>query len=115
MLAAALIGLAAASALAASAPLHDATPAGKKSAHRGLRLIHPKLKRERHVNVALVRRLRSNTWRWQSMIGVRHAASAAPLHSRRALGYWRRQLRHVSRLAARPPHKSGWLCIHRFE
>jgi len=115
MLAAALIGLAAASALAASAPLHDPAPAGKKSAHRGLRLIHPKLERQRHVNVALVRRLRSTTWRWQSVMGLRRASSAVPLRSPRALHYWRRQVRHVSWVAAHPPHKRGWLCIHHFE
>jgi hypothetical protein len=115
VLAALLIGVAAASALAASGPLHATEPAGRKSAHRGLLLTKLKAKRERHVNVALVRRLRSTTWRWQSVIGVRHTASAAPLHSPRALRYWRRQERHVSWLAAHPPHKSGWLCIHHFE
>ena len=117
MLAAVLIGLAAASALAASAPLHGAQPAGKKSAHRGL--LQLQLQRTtrpgRHVNAALVRRLRSTTWRWQSVIGLRHAHSAAPLRSPRALRYWRRQVRQVSSLAAHPPHKSGWLCIHHFE
>jgi hypothetical protein len=115
MLAAVLIGLAAASALAASGPLHSAQPAGKKSAHRGLLRLHAKAKQQRHVNVALVRRLRRTAWRWQSVIGLRHAYSAAPLHSARALRYWRRQVRHVSWVAAHPPHKSGWLCIHRFE
>jgi hypothetical protein len=114
MLAAVLIGLAAASALAASGPLNGARPAGKKGEHRGLLRIH-RLRPQRHVDVALVRRLRRTTWRWQSVIGVRHASSAVPLHTPRALGYWRRQLRHVSWLASHPPHKSGWLCIHRFE
>jgi hypothetical protein len=40
---------------------------------------------------------------------------AAPLDSRRALRYWRRQARSIRRLAARPPHRRGWLCIHRYE
>ena len=62
-----------------------------------------------------MRRLRGTVWRWQAVIGVRRAHSAAPLHSRRALHYWRHQAHRISRLAARPPHKSGWLCIHRFE
>ena len=115
MLGAVLIGLAAASALAASGPLHSAHPAGKKSAHRGLLRLQLKTERQRHVNAALVRRLRNTTWRWQSVMGLRRAQSAAPLHSPRALRYWRRQIRHVSWVAAHPPHKSGWLCIHRFE
>jgi hypothetical protein len=113
MLAAVLIGLAAASALAASAPLHGGKPAGKKTAHRGL--LQRKTRPRRHVDVALVRRLRSTTWRWQSVMGLRRAQSAVPLDSPRALRYWRRQIRHVSWVAAHPPHRSGWLCIHRFE
>jgi hypothetical protein len=113
MLAAVLIGAAAASTLAAaSGPL---VPAGKKSAHRGLLRLHRAKAARLQVDAALVRRLRRTTWRWQSVIGVRHAQLAAPLHSPRALSYWRRQVRHVSWLAAHPPHKRGWLCIHRFE
>jgi hypothetical protein len=113
MLAAVLIGAAAASTLAAaSGPL---VPAGKKSSHRALLRLHRGSKLRRHVNAALVRRLRDTTWRWQSVIGVRHAHSVASLRSSRALNYWRRQVRHVSWLAAHPPHKRGWLCIHHFE
>jgi hypothetical protein len=118
MLVAALIAAAAvASTLAAaSGPLRGTNHAGKKSAHRGLlRIHHGSKSMQRHVNVALVRRLRSTTWRWQSVIGVRHTSSAAPLQSPGALRYWRGQVRHVSWLAAHPPHKSGWLCIHHFE
>jgi hypothetical protein len=76
----------------------------------------PARKTARHVNPLLVRRLRRTVWHWQSVMGVRRRAYAkAPLHTRQALQYWRRQARYVSRLAARPPHKSGWLCIHRYE
>jgi hypothetical protein len=105
-----LIGAAMASTFAsASGP---PAPAGKKSAHRALLRLQrarAQAQRRRHVNVALVRRLQRTAWRWESVIGVRHA------HSPRALNYWRRQVRRVSRLAAHPPHKSGWLCIHHFE
>ena len=114
MLAAVLIGAAAATALAAASG--TLVPAGKKSSHRALRKLNRDAgKPPRHVNPALVRRLQHTAWRWQSVIGVRHAQSAAPLHSPRALNYWRRQVRHVSWLAAHPPHKRGWLCIHQFE
>ena len=114
LLAAVLVGAAAASTLAAASALPS------RSAQPGTK-ISRKLKSQasarpkRHVNPALVRRLRSTAWRWQTMIGVRHAHSVAPLRSPRALSYWRRQVRHVSWLAAHPPHKRGWLCIHRFE
>jgi len=113
MLAAVLIGAAAAATLAAASevPGKAAHPARSITRHPHLR---PRAKR-RQVNPALVRRLRQTAWRWQSVIGVRHAHSVAPLRSPRALRYWRRQVHYVSWLAAHPPHKSGWLCIHRFE
>ena len=114
MLAALLICAAAAATLAAASglPLKRAHPAAPKTVR------HPQSHRSkprRHVNPALVRRLRSTAWRWQTVIGARHAQLAAPLHSPRALRYWRTQVRRVSWLAAHPPHKRGWLCIHRYE
>jgi hypothetical protein len=70
---------------------------------------------KRHVNPKVTRRLRAATLRWQAVIGLRRTHSAAPLDSRRALIYWRRHALYVRRLAARPPHKRAWLCIHHFE
>jgi hypothetical protein len=112
MLAALAICAAAASTLAAASGV-PLTPAPELTRHPVSG--QPSAKPRRHVNPALVRRLRSTAWRWQTVIGVRHAHSAAPLHTARALHYWRRQVRRVSRLAANPPHKRGWLCIHHFE
>lgn len=114
MLAAVLIGAAVAATLAAASevPGKTAHPARSITRHP---LIRPRVKHSRHINPALVRRLRQTAWRWQTVIGVRHAQSVVPLRSPRALRYWRRQVRYVSRLAAHPPHKSGWLCIHHFE
>jgi hypothetical protein len=110
MLAALLICAAAAATLAAASGV-PLKPGSKLSRHPKSQSAKPR----RHVNPALVRRLRKTAWRWQTVIGVRHAHSMAPLHSPRALQYWRRQVRHVSWLAAHPPHKRGWLCIHHFE
>lgn len=81
---------------------------------------HPKVPvriepKKRHVNPLRVKRLRRTALRWQSVMGVRRSFLAAPLHTPRALRYWRRQVRIVSRQAANPPHKRGWQCIHRFE
>jgi hypothetical protein len=70
---------------------------------------------KRHVNPAVTRRLRDATWRWQAVIGLHRTRSATPLDTRRALLYWRRHARYVRKVAARPPHKPAWLCIHRFE
>jgi hypothetical protein len=67
------------------------------------------------VHPALIRRLRRSTWRWEAVIGLRRSRLAAPPNTRRALLFWRRHARRVRALALHPPHKSGWLCIHRFE
>jgi hypothetical protein len=73
-------------------------------------------KPKRRVDAALVRRLRGTVWRWQAVMGAtRRSYSAAPLHSPRALRYWRLRARAISRRAAHPPHRRGWLCVHRFE
>ena len=111
LFAALLIGAAAASTLAAASGL----PLKPGAKHSRRAQSHTSATPRRHVNPALVRRLRSTAWRWQAVIGLRHGHSAAPLHSARALRYWRQQVRHIRWLAAHPPHKRGWLCIHRFE
>jgi hypothetical protein len=96
----------------AASTLASGSPAPKRRAHSATSSPKPL----RHVNPVRVRRLQRTVWFWQSVMGMpRRASVRAPLHTVRALRYWRRQVRHVTRLAARPPHKRGWLCIHRFE
>jgi hypothetical protein len=115
VLAAALIVATAATALAAASarPGRHARRAAATSTRP--HLVVPHRLHRRRVSAVLVRRLRGTVWRWQSVIGVRRAQSAAPLHSTRALRYWRLQERRVVRLAAHPPHRGAWQCIHRFE
>ena len=112
-----MLVIAVAVAIAASALAAAATIPEKRAFPRPNTVLLPaaKAKPRRHVNAALVRGLRRTVWHWQAVIGVRLAYSTAPLHSPRALRYWRRQARAITRLAAHPPHKGGWLCIHRFE
>jgi hypothetical protein len=69
----------------------------------------------RRVNPRVTRRLRATTWRWQRVVGRRRSHSAAPLSTLRALRFWRRHARRMLRVAAHPPHKGAWLCIHRYE
>ena len=110
VLAALLILAAAASTLASasSPPQRRAFPTTTAASKAG--------KPRRHVNPLLVRRLRRTVWRWQAVMGIRRRSMLkAPLHTTQALRYWRRQARYVARLAAHPPHKAGWLCIHRYE
>ncbi len=66
-------------------------------------------------NAALVRRLRRTVWHWQAVMGKRRTTVKLSLRSVPALRYWRRQARSVARVASHPPHKAGWLCIHRYE
>ena len=109
VLAALVIVAAVASTLAAaSAPARHAFPVRTA--------VSPRHHKPRHVNPRLVRRLRGTVLRWQAVMGIRQRAfSSAPLRTPRALRYWRRQVRRISRLAAHPPHKGGWLCIHHYE
>jgi len=71
-----------------------------------------------------IRRYRHETWRWQSLMGVPRAPTSRAAETSdsdaRAFRLWTRNLwKHrairARRKAARPPHRSGWLCIHRFE
>jgi hypothetical protein len=48
-------------------------------------------------------------------MGRHRSRLVAPLDTRKALRYWRRQARLAGRMAANPPHRTGWLCIHRYE
>jgi hypothetical protein len=65
---------------------------------------------------------RSETWRWQRLMGQprtpttygeRDAKSRAYRAWLRAL--WRKRAAVAERRATNPPHRSQWLCIHRFE
>ena len=71
-----------------------------------------------------VRRYRSETWRWQSLMGLprtptSRAAETSDSDARAfriwTRNLWKRRAVRVRRKAARPPHLSGWLCIHRYE
>jgi hypothetical protein len=69
-----------------------------------------------------IHRYRSETWRWQTLMGVRQtpasrAAEKDPSHSFKVWvrNLWKHRAKRARRKAARPPHRSGWLCIHHFE
>ena len=67
------------------------------------------------ANALLTRRLRAVTWRWQAVMGKRRSRLAVSLNTHKALRFWTREARLVRRLAAHPPHRIGWICIHRLE
>jgi Transglycosylase-like domain len=88
-------------------------------------LAQPKLADARSSRVTLVDQIadyRSETWRWQRLMGKprtptnfseRSTASRAYQAWQRDL--WRRRAVLAERSAARPPHRPQWLCIHRYE
>ncbi len=67
-------------------------------------------------------RYRAETWRWQALMTKprtptfyteRRSRDKAYLQWVR--GLWQRRAVRAERLAQNPPHRSQWLCIHRYE
>jgi hypothetical protein len=66
--------------------------------------------------------MRSQTWRWERLMGKRptpHGGSADRSRSRAyrrwVLDLWARRARAARMRATSPPHRLEWLCIHRYE
>ncbi len=76
-------------------------------------------------STVLLRRIqahRDETWRWQRVMqrprtpfndSARHVASLA--YRRWVAGLWLHRATVARHQALRPPHRTEWLCIHRFE
>jgi hypothetical protein len=65
---------------------------------------------------------RSATWRWQRVMGMdvtpaiaKRPARPSVVSELRLRDLWRLREQIMRRLALNPPHKSQWLCIHRYE
>ena len=74
------------------------------------------------VVVKQINRYRSETWRWQRVMGMHTtptAKKAPPDPSEQYVlwirNLWRTRADKMRQLALNPPHKSQWLCIHRYE
>lgn len=71
--------------------------------------------------VEQIRHYRTQTWRWQLLMGApRTPASRTAIKAPRqfkiwARDLWKRRAVRARRKASNPPHKAGWLCIHRYE
>ncbi len=59
--------------------------------------------------------LRGTARKWETLISLPRAHTRFGLRSPLAYLFWKRRARAVARAANAPPHKKGWLCIHRFE
>jgi hypothetical protein len=60
---------------------------------------------------------RGETWYWQRTMGRRLTweLRKSPRDPKAKIVAWKRVARKTRRAALNPPHKTGWLCIHRYE
>jgi hypothetical protein len=70
--------------------------------------------------VAKIAHFRTETWRWQGLMGKPRTHSSRHLPADReyrhwVLGLWKKRALSARRQAASPPRKAAWLCIHRHE
>lgn len=76
----------------------------------------------RIATIEEIQELRSETWRWQSL--MRKPRTPSAFTERRAdnenyiewvRDLWLRRASEAERQAENPPHRDEWLCIHRYE
>ena len=72
--------------------------------------------------LAQIDRARSETWRWERLMGRPRTPTAYDERAAKSSAYrawlralWRKRAAAAERRARKPPHRSEWLCIHRFE
>lgn len=65
----------------------------------------------RVTDAAAVSRYRTETWRWQRVMGRPLTRVRTP----RTVEAWRSRALVARRQALSPPHRRQWLCIHRYE
>jgi hypothetical protein len=72
--------------------------------------------------IAEIDDLRGATWRWQRLMGKPRTPTDFVERRTRdddfrrwVRNLWQRRARAAKRRAANPPHRSDWLCIHRYE
>jgi len=70
---------------------------------------------QRHVNPRLINHYRDQTWRWQSLMGAPRTDRPITPSTRRVLRDWVVAAGRAYLKAIHPPHKTAWLCIHRYE
>jgi hypothetical protein len=65
----------------------------------------------------MIDRYRHETWRWQQVMGhpLLRELRRPPAEPADKIVAWKRVAARTRLRAQNPPHKSGWLCIHRFE
>jgi len=76
----------------------------------------------RIAQIEAIDQLRTQTWRWQSLMRKPHTPTAFAERRTRDSAYltwvrrlWQRRAARAERQAVNPPHRGQWLCIHRYE
>jgi hypothetical protein len=92
---------------------HAPEPAG--AAGRTLQVKQPEI-------LGQIARLQRTTWRWQRTMGLRLTRSSGSARRIESAAYrrwvraiWQRRALHAGRRAQHPPHRTAWLCLHRYE
>jgi hypothetical protein len=81
----------------------------------------PRVKAKPRINWRKLQRrvtyYRRETWYWQRTMGRRITRELrnSPRSRTAKVAAWKRVARKIRLVAQNPPHKAGWLCIHRYE
>jgi len=88
-------------------------------------LLHPSAADARSERVAVLTQIaqaRSQTWRWERVMSSRRTPTVYGERTARSAAYrlwvrnlWQKRATIAERRATNPPHRAGWLCIHRHE
>ena len=77
---------------------------------------------DRQAVLRSVAKYRAVTWRWQRLMGQPLTPSTraaerttSPAFRRWVLDFWMKRAARARRQVSSPPHRSAWLCIHRYE
>jgi hypothetical protein len=70
---------------------------------------------QKHVNPRLIGHYRAETWRWQALMGSARTNRSIRPSTRAVLHFWVQAAGRAYLEAIHPPHKSAWVCIHRYE
>ncbi|MGB2952812.1 MAG: hypothetical protein WBB74_05410 [Gaiellaceae bacterium] len=71
--------------------------------------------RPRPADPRVIRRFRSEAWRWQILMGKRRSRGPIEPSTWRVLRFWKHRALASRQQAMHPPNERAWLCIHRFE
>jgi hypothetical protein len=91
-----------------AAPATVATPSTQSAAASSSSQAKP-------ANPTVIHHFRKETWRWQALMRRPHTPGVPWSPTKATLSVWKQRASRAYRHALRPPHRSAWLCIQRYE